>query len=131
MRCRGTSRSGNGLAVPGIVGKIGGFGRTAQAARFWRTAMRSFVTRPRALAVLLAGTALAFSPLGGQATAQLPVNQTGNPACFTPEDGAAARGGFGADHRDLSVAEQKAIDAKTAAILKAKQARGLAPTPGK
>lgn len=83
--------------------------------------MRSFVTRPRALAVLLAGTALAFSPLAGQATAQLPVDATGNPACFTPEEGAAARGGFGADHRELSAAEQKAIDAKTAEILKAKR----------
>jgi hypothetical protein len=82
--------------------------------------MRSFLTRPRALAVLLAGTALAFSPLAGQATAQLPADQTGNPACFTPEQGAAARGGFGADHRDLSVAEQKAIDARTAQILKAR-----------
>ncbi|MEV6268079.1 zinc metalloprotease [Kribbella sp. NPDC051936] len=84
--------------------------------------MRSFVTRPRALAVLLAGTALAFSPLGGQATAKAPVDQTG-PACFTPEEGPAARGGFGADHRELSAAEQKAIDARTAEILKAKKAR--------
>jgi hypothetical protein len=92
--------------------------------------MRSFVTRPRALAVLLAGTALAFSPLGGTATAQLPADQTGNPACFTPEEGPAARGGFGADHRELSAAEQKAIDAKTAQILKAKAARGLAPQAG-
>ena len=84
--------------------------------------MRSFVTRPRALAVLLAGTALAFSPLGGQATAKAPVDQTG-PACFTPAEGPAARGGFGADHRELSAAEQKAIDARTAEILKAKKAR--------
>jgi len=81
--------------------------------------MRSFVTRPRALAVLLAGTALAFSPLGGQATAQLPVDQVGNP-CLTPADGPAARGGFGADHRDLSAAEQQSIEARTAQILKAK-----------
>jgi hypothetical protein len=84
--------------------------------------MRSFVTRPRALAVLLAGTALAFSPLGGQATAKLPVDQVGNPACFTPEQGPAARGGFGADHRELSAAEQKAIEARTAQILKNKAA---------
>ncbi|NIK62311.1 zinc metalloprotease [Kribbella shirazensis] len=92
--------------------------------------MRSFVTRPRALAVLLAGTALTFSPLGGQATAMLPADQTGNPACVTPEEGSAARGGFGADHRELSAAEQKAIDARTAQILKAKAARGLAPKAG-
>ncbi|MGW5192443.1 zinc metalloprotease [Kribbella sp. NPDC004138] len=85
--------------------------------------MRSFVTRPRALAVLLAGTALAFSPLGGQATAKAPVDQTAGAACFTPEEGPAARGGFGADHRELSAAEQKAIDVRTAEILKAKKAR--------
>ena len=92
--------------------------------------MRSFITRPRALAVLLAGTALAFSPLGGQATAQLPADQVGKP-CLTPAEGPSARGGFGADHRELSAAEQKAIDAKTAEILKAKAARGLAPKAGK
>ncbi|MET9268870.1 zinc metalloprotease [Kribbella sp. NPDC003557] len=83
--------------------------------------MRSFVTRPRALAVILAGTALAFSPLGGQATAKAPVDQTAGAACFTPEEGPAARGGFGADHRELSAAEQKAIDARTAQILKTKR----------
>ncbi|WP_427885162.1 zinc metalloprotease [Kribbella sp. GL6] len=82
--------------------------------------MRSFITRPRALAVLLAGSALAFSPLGGQATAKAPLDQLGNPACFTPEQGAAARGGFGADTRELSVQEQQAIDARTAQILKSK-----------
>jgi Pregnancy-associated plasma protein-A len=87
------------------------------------------ITRPRALAVLMAGTALAFSPLGGQATAQLPADQVGKP-CLTPAEGPSARGGFGADHRELSAAEQKAIDAKTAEILKAKAARGLAPKAG-
>ncbi|MFF1818393.1 zinc metalloprotease [Kribbella sp. NPDC058245] len=92
--------------------------------------MRSFVTRPRALAVLLAGGALAFSPLGGTATAQLPVEHTANP-CLTPAEGPVARGGFGKDHRDLSASEQQSIEAKTAAILKAKAARGLAPKAGK
>jgi hypothetical protein len=91
--------------------------------------MRSFTTRPRVLAVLLAGTALAFSPLGGQATAKLPVDQLTNP-CFTPENSTSARGGQKADHRELSAAEQKAIDARTAEILKAKRARGLAPAAG-
>src|SRR6266508_2626035 len=91
--------------------------------------MRSFTTRPRVLAVLLAGTALAFSPLGGQATAKLPVDQLTNP-CFTPENTTSARGGQKADHRELSAAEQKAIDARTAEILKAKKARGLAPAAG-
>ena len=91
--------------------------------------MRSFITRPRALAVLVAGTALTFSPLGGQATAKLPADQLSNP-CLTPAEGPAARGGHGADHRELSAAEQKAIDAKTAQILKAKAARGLTPQAG-
>ncbi len=91
--------------------------------------MRSFTTRPRVLAVLLAGTALAFSPLGGQATAKLPVDQLTNP-CFTPENPTSARGGQKTDHREMSAAEQKAIDARTAEILKAKKARGLAPAAG-
>ncbi|MEU8227301.1 zinc metalloprotease [Kribbella sp. NPDC048915] len=90
--------------------------------------MRSFVTRPRALAVLLAGSALAFSPLGGQATAQVPVDEVAKAACFTPEEGSAARGGHGADHRELSAAEQQAIEARTAQILKSK--RGVAPKAG-
>jgi Pregnancy-associated plasma protein-A len=91
--------------------------------------MRSLVPRPRVLAVLLAGTALAFSPLGGQATAKLPADQLTNP-CFVPPAGAAAKGGRAPDTRDISAAEQKAIEARTAEILKAKQARGLAPKPG-
>jgi hypothetical protein len=91
--------------------------------------MRSLFTRPRALAVMLAGTALAFSPLGGQATAKLPADQLTNP-CLSPAEGPSARGGHGPDHRELSAAEQKAIDAKTARLLAAKQARGLAPKAG-
>jgi len=53
--------------------------------------MRSFTPRPRALAVLLAGTALAFSPLGGSATAKLPVDHPAAvPDCVTPS-GASAK----------------------------------------
>jgi len=48
--------------------------------------MRSLITRPRVFAVLLAGSALAFSPLGGQATAQVPVEQLSTP-CLTPAEG--------------------------------------------
>jgi hypothetical protein len=91
--------------------------------------MRSFVTRPRAFAVLLVGTALAFSPLGGQAQAKLPADATGNP-CYSPAESTSARGGQEADHRELSAAEQKSIDARTAELLKAKRARGLAPAAG-
>ena len=92
--------------------------------------MRSFTPRPRALAVLLAGTALAFSPLGGSATAKLPVDQPAGVAdCFTPS-GASAKGGHGPDTRDISAAEQKAIEARTAQLLKAKAARGVGVPQG-
>lgn len=90
--------------------------------------MRSFTTRPRTLAVLLAGAALAFSPLGGQATAKLPAQQAAD--CFVPPAGAAAKGGRGADTRDMTVTEQKAIEAQTAQLLKAKAARGLSVPKG-
>ncbi len=89
--------------------------------------MRSFITRPRGLAVLLAGTALVFSPLGGQATAKLPADQAAD--CFVPA-GASAKGGPGPDTREVSVAEQKAIEARTAQLLKAKAARGIAVPKG-
>jgi hypothetical protein len=92
--------------------------------------MRSFITRPRALAVLLAGTALTFSPLGGQATAQLPVDKLPSADCFVPPAGSAAKGGRGADTREISVAEQKAIEARTAQRLKEKAARGVAVPQG-
>jgi hypothetical protein len=85
--------------------------------------MRSLITRPRALAVILAGTALTFSPLGGTATAKLPVDQLNAINCVTPT-GSAAKGGRGADTREITAAEQKAIEARTAEILKAKNARG-------
>ena len=90
--------------------------------------MRSFITRPRALAVMLAGTALVFSPLGGQATAKLPADMAAD--CFVPPSGASAKGGHGPDTREVSVAEQKAIEARTAQLLKAKAARGIAVPKG-
>jgi hypothetical protein len=93
--------------------------------------MRSLITRSRVAAVLLAGAALTFSPLGGQATAKLPVEQLSNQTadCYTPA-GASAKGGRGADTRDMSVAEQKAIEAQTAQLLNAKAARGIAVPKG-
>ncbi|MFC0627302.1 zinc metalloprotease [Kribbella deserti] len=96
--------------------------------------MRSLITRPRAMAVLVAGLALTFSPLGGSASAQLPVDGLDSLNCVTPEGipaSAAARGGNDADHRAVSAAEMAQIDARTAAIVKAKQARGLAPAAGR
>jgi hypothetical protein len=90
--------------------------------------MRSFITRPRALAVVLAGAALIFSPIGSQATAKLPADQMSD--CFVPPASAAAKGGRGADTRGMTVAEQKAIEAQTAQLLKAKAARGIAVPKG-
>ncbi|MFC0624648.1 zinc metalloprotease [Kribbella deserti] len=93
--------------------------------------MRSLITRPRALAVVLTGTALAFSPLGGSASARLPVDELRSLNCVTPaETGSAAKGGRGADHREMSAAEQRAVEARTAQILKAKAARGIAVPKG-
>ncbi|ONI67144.1 zinc metalloprotease [Kribbella sp. ALI-6-A] len=86
------------------------------------------ITRPRVLAVLLAGTALTFSPLGGQATAQLPAEGLSNP-CFTPAE-SSAKGGRGADTRDVSPAEQRQIEARTAQLLKAKAERGIGVPQG-
>jgi hypothetical protein len=92
--------------------------------------MRSFITRPRAAAALLAGTALMFAPLSGQATARVPLDQPPTSDCFVPPGGAAAKGGHGGDTRDISVAEQKAIEARTAEMLKAKAARGVGVPKG-
>ncbi|TCO16550.1 pregnancy-associated plasma protein-A [Kribbella steppae] len=89
--------------------------------------MRSLITRPRVAAALLAGSALMFSPLSGQATARLPV---GSADCFVPPASASAKGGHGPDTREVSAAEQKAIEARTAQLLKAKAARGIAVPKG-
>lgn len=78
---------------------------------------------------MLTGAALTLSPLGGQATANRPAaDQTAD--CFVPSAGAAAKGGHGADTRDISVAEQKSIEAQTAELLKAKAARGIGVPKG-
>jgi hypothetical protein len=78
--------------------------------------MRSFITRPRAAAAVLAGSALLFGPLGSQATAR-----PAAPDCFVPPGGgAAAKGGHGADTRDISASEQKAIEARTTQLLRAR-----------
>ncbi len=90
--------------------------------------MRALIPRPRALAVVLTGAALAFSPVTGQATAKLPADVVND--CFVPPASASAKGGRGADTRDVSVTEQKAIDARTAQLLKAKAARGIAVPQG-
>ncbi|MDX6261726.1 MAG: hypothetical protein QOH84_3414 [Kribbellaceae bacterium] len=90
--------------------------------------MRSFTPRLRVLAVTLAGAALVFSPVGGQASAKAPAAEKAD--CFVPPAGSAAKGGRGADTRDMTVAEQKAIEARTAELLKAKAARGVGVPKG-
>ena len=77
-------------------------------------------------ATALAGaTMLALSGLSAPAQAALPTGERG-PACFDPAaagaGSAAARGGaeFGKrDHREITPAQQRAIEARTAKILKA------------
>jgi hypothetical protein len=51
--------------------------------------------------------------------------------CVTPAAGDSARGGHGADTREVSAAEQRQIDARTAKLVAAKRARGLGPKVGK
>ncbi len=81
----------------------------------------------RTAAVALTGAALAFSPLTGTTTAQLSVSALAAASCYTPtaDGGAAAKGGPGGDTRTISLDEQRAIEARTAAILKAKRERGI------
>jgi hypothetical protein len=99
--------------------------------------MRSLITRPRTkmAAILLAGAAIALSPLGGAASSAKPVDKLKSPECLTPAatggTAAAAKGGPGLDTRGISQAEQQAIDARTASILKSKRAQGVAPGAGK
>jgi len=91
--------------------------------------MRSVLPRsldPRRIAALaVTGAALALSPLSG-ASAQLPVAALGAASCYTPtvDGGAAAKGGPGGDTRAISLDEQRAIEARTAAILKSKRQQG-------
>jgi Pregnancy-associated plasma protein-A len=77
--------------------------------------------RTRTAAVMLTGVALALSPLAAPAHAQLPA--AGAAGCYTPSNDGddAARGGPGVDHREISPAEQAAIEARTARILAGKK----------
>jgi len=80
----------------------------------------------------VAATALAFSLAGPLAPAQASVLSNGSEGCFDPaEAGAAARGGTedrGLDHRDVSAEEQRAIEARTAKLLRAKAGKPSAST---
>jgi hypothetical protein len=87
-------------------------------------------------AVMLAGAAIALSPLGGAASsAKPPVDQLKSPECLTPAatggTAAAAKGGPVLDTRGISQSEQQAIDARTASILQSKRVQGVAPKTGK
>ena len=73
-----------------------------------------------ALAVVLGGTTLATVATAPAAHAR-PVAPDG-PACIaaTPDEAAAARGGRGPDHREVSLAERRQIARETKARLRAK-----------
>jgi Pregnancy-associated plasma protein-A len=90
------------------------------------------VLRPRSAALLFTGAALALSPLAGPADATLPVDRIDAAICYTPDQhgGATAKGGPGGDTREVSASEQRAIEARTAAILKAKRERGIGVPKG-
>jgi Pregnancy-associated plasma protein-A len=97
--------------------------------------MRSLLPRRggarRTAALLLTGAALALSPLAGagSATATLPVDRLEDTGCLSVDTGAGAteaRGGHGLDHPEVSPAEQRAIEARTAAILNTKRQNGAA-----
>jgi len=79
--------------------------------------------RVAVLAVAVSAASLTAVP----AQAMRPVETSGGAACIVPtshDDADAARGGSGADHREISAKEQRAIDARTKAILKKK---GITP----
>ncbi|ADU50079.1 zinc metalloprotease [Intrasporangium calvum] len=84
------------------------------------------LTRTLRIASATAVGALALTTLGLTAPAQARPLALGDTAaeCFIPEthsdESDAARGGYGQDHRDITVTEQRAIEARTNAILKAK-----------
>ncbi len=84
------------------------------------------VTRRRTVALLLTSSALILGPLAAPAEARLPADQPDGTACFTPEPGDAARGHGGLDHPEVSPSEQRAIEARTATILKTKRQNGAA-----
>ena len=85
-------------------------------------------TRTLRVASAYAVSALGLAALGLTAPAQAGPVVEASTTCITPEthsdEADAARGGAGKDHRDISATEQRAIEARTNAILAAK---GKAP----
>ena len=84
-------------------------------------------TASRAAAVLLSSTVLVLAGLQAPAGAVVP---EGADPCFDPAahglapGSAGARGGHGDDHRPVSVAEQRRIEARTAQLLAAQRGDG-------
>jgi hypothetical protein len=84
-------------------------------------------TASRAAAVLLSATVLVIAGLQAPAGAVVP---EGADPCFDPAahglapGSAGARGGHGDDHRPVSVAEQRRIEARTAQLLAAQRGDG-------
>ncbi len=81
--------------------------------------------RIAAISVALAGT-LAVGGLTESASARI-LAEWDVTACQT-DVGTSARGGHGADHRDVSASEQKAIEAQAASLLKRKTGSAAAPS---
>lgn len=80
-------------------------------------------------AAVAGAVVLALLGAAAPANASLPVSERAS-GCFTPDTGAAARGGDGSvqDTRGVSAAEQDAIEAQTDAILAAKGSSGRTTT---
>ncbi len=75
------------------------------------------LSRVAAISVALTGT-LALGGMTESASAR--ILGTNDVAACQTDVGSSARGGYGTDHRDVSVSEQKAIQAQTARILRDK-----------
>ncbi|WP_426244066.1 zinc metalloprotease [Nocardioides sp. LHG3406-4] len=81
--------------------------------------------RTTAISLALAGTLVVLGGAAESASARILAERD---VCAT-DFGASARGGHGADHRDVSASEQKSIDAQTARILRDKTGSAtVAPT---
>ncbi len=87
------------------------------------TPMYRTLSRIAAISVALTGT-LVVGGLTESASARS--LDTSDVAACPTDLGASARGGHGTDHRDVSVAEQKAIEARTARLLKQKSGTNAA-----
>ena len=90
-----------------------------------RSTTRS-LRRTATLGLGLAGVLVAAGLTGSASARVAPLHEPGE-VCRT-DGGDSARGGHGADHREVSASEQKAIEAETARILRARTGASVAPS---